>query len=214
LQSLLASWLKDSVYADLIVKGQYVVCERASREEEGLFLDIACEVVAEVEEPASWKKAKDPRRRGGGRPYEYGFRPMLLVLMLMVRDMRDCCEMESHLRNNPALLRELGLEKAPSKSSIHSAASKIGLDTLAEVNEEIQENLGRPRKKHVGIDSSGLGIRRKSSWYSIRTHPRRRRRGTSGSSTWRPSAIARTSRPTPGRSHPVTGTTLPGLGRS
>jgi hypothetical protein len=120
-----------------IVKGQYVVYERASREEERLFFDIAGEVVSGVEEPANWKKSKDPRKRGGGRPYEYGFRPMLLVLMLMVRDRKDYREMESHLRNNPALLRQLGLKKPPSKSSIHSAASRIGLDTLADVNDAI-----------------------------------------------------------------------------
>lgn len=129
--------LKHSFLVSSIVKGQYVVYERASREEESLFLDIAGEMVAEVEEPASWRKAKDPRKRGGGRPYEYGFRPMLLVLMLMVRDRKDYREMASHLRNNPALLRQLGLQKAPSKSSIHSAASRIGLDTLAEVNDAI-----------------------------------------------------------------------------
>jgi len=119
------------------MKGQYVVYERASREEESLFLNIAGEVISKIEEPANWKKVKDPRKRGGGRPYEYGFRPMLLVLMLMVRDRKDYREMESHLRNNPALLRQLGLEKAPSKSSIHSAASRIGLDTLADVNDAI-----------------------------------------------------------------------------
>jgi len=120
------------------VKGQYVVYERASRNEESLFLDIAGEVVAEIKEPANWKKAKDSRKRGGGgRPYEYGFRPMLLVLMLMVRDRKDYREMESHMRNSPNLLKELGLKKAPSKSSIHSAACRIGLDTLADVNDAI-----------------------------------------------------------------------------
>jgi hypothetical protein len=94
--------------------------------------------------------------------------------MLMVRDRKDYREIESHLRNNPSLVREPGLEKAPSKSSIHSAASRIGLDTLADVNDAIvaqfKKNLGRPRKKNVTIDASGLGIRRRSSWYSIRTH--------------------------------------------
>jgi hypothetical protein len=94
------------------VKCQYVVYEKAAREEERLFIDIASEVVADVEEPAGWKKTKDPKKRGGGRPYEYGFRPMLLVLMLMVRDRKDHREMESHLRSSPALLlRQLGLEK-------------------------------------------------------------------------------------------------------
>jgi hypothetical protein len=130
----LARWLKDSACARLVVKGQYVVYERASRNEESLFLDIAGEVVEEIEEPACWKKQKDASKRGGGRPYEFEFRPMLLVLMLMVRDRKDYREMESHLRNNPNLVKELGLKRTPSKSSIHSAASRIGLDTLAEVN--------------------------------------------------------------------------------
>lgn len=134
----MASWLKDSAQTHLIVmKGQYVVYERASREEESLFLDIAKKVVEGVEEPANWKKAKDPKKRGGGRPYEYGFRQMLLVLMLMVRDRKEYREIASHLRNSPDLLRQLGLRKAPSKSTIHSAASRIGLDTLAEVNNAI-----------------------------------------------------------------------------
>jgi hypothetical protein len=119
------------------MKDQYVVYERASKEEESLFLDIAGEVVARVEEPASWNRAKDPRKRGGGRPYEHGFGHMLLVLMLIVRDRKEYREMESQLRNNPALLRELGLEKEPRKSTIHSAAARIGLDTLAEVNDAV-----------------------------------------------------------------------------
>ena len=45
--------------------------------------------------------------------------------------------MEAHLRSNPLLLKEIGLDRAPSKSSIHSAAFRIGIDTLAEVNDTI-----------------------------------------------------------------------------
>lgn len=115
--------LKHSSLPSSVVKGQYVAYERASRNEESLFLDIAREVVAEIKEPANWKKTKDPRKRGGGRPYEYGFRPMLLVLMLMVRDRKDYREMESHLRNNPNLLSELGLKRArPNHPSIRQRA--------------------------------------------------------------------------------------------
>ena len=47
----------------VVVKGQYVVYERASREEESLFLDIAGEVVAEIKVPVTWKKVKHPRKR-------------------------------------------------------------------------------------------------------------------------------------------------------
>jgi hypothetical protein len=118
------------------MKGQYVVYERAAREEERFFLDIAEDVVNEIDEPKSWKK-KGRSRAHPGRPYEYEFRPMLIVLMLMVYHRKEYREMEAHLRSNPLLLKELGLERAPSKSSIHSAASRIGIDTLAEVNDAI-----------------------------------------------------------------------------
>jgi hypothetical protein len=119
------------------MKGQCVVYERAARGEERFFLDIAEEVASEIEEPQSWKKRGRSRAHQGGRPYEYEFRPMLIVLMLMVYHRKEYREMDAHLRSNPLLLKELGLERAPSKSSIHSAASRIGIDTLAEVNDAI-----------------------------------------------------------------------------
>ena len=59
------------------MKGQYLVYERASREEERLFLETAKEVVNEIEEPKNWKK-QDPKKHPGGRNVSYGFRTMLL----------------------------------------------------------------------------------------------------------------------------------------
>jgi hypothetical protein len=64
-------------------KGRYVVYERASRDEERTFLSIAKEIVAEVKEPREWAP-RDPKKHPGARPSKYGFRPMLLVLLLMV----------------------------------------------------------------------------------------------------------------------------------
>ena len=43
-------------------KGQYLVYERASRDEERLFLETAEEVVNEIEEPKNWKKHQDPKK--------------------------------------------------------------------------------------------------------------------------------------------------------
>lgn len=121
------------------MKGQYVVYERATRGEERFFLDIAEEVVNETDEPENWKRRRESGKHPGGRPHEFEFRPMLIVLMLMVYHRKEYREMEAHLKSNPALLKELGLMRAPSKSVIHSAASRIGLDTLAEVNDAIVE---------------------------------------------------------------------------
>jgi hypothetical protein len=100
-----------------------VVYERAARGEERFFLDIAEEVVSEIDEPKDWKKKVGSGKHPGGRPYEYEFRTRSIGLMFMVYH-REYREMEVHLRSNSLLLKELGLERAPSKSSIHSAASR------------------------------------------------------------------------------------------
>jgi hypothetical protein len=115
-----------------------VVYERATRGEDRFFLDIAEEVIGEMDEQEGWRKERrDQTNHAGGRPYEFEFRPMLIVLMLVVYHRKEYREMSVRLRNDPALLRELGLKRAPSKSIIHSAASRIGLDTLADVNDAI-----------------------------------------------------------------------------
>lgn len=120
-------------------KGQYVVYERASRDEESFFLVMAKRVASETKEPMNWKRRVDPKKHAGGKPVEYGFREMLLVLLLMVYQRKEYREMESHLKNNPNLVAELGLKKAPSKSSIQRAASKIGIEALARINDSITE---------------------------------------------------------------------------
>ena len=131
-------------------KGQYVVYERVSRDEERMFLDIAKEVIDEVGGPKNWKSKRDLKKHAGGRPITYSFRQMLLVLLLMVYHRKEYREMEAHLKNNPALLNELGLNKAPGKSSIHRAAGEIGIGTLVKMNDviiakfkKVEEELGR-----------------------------------------------------------------------
>jgi hypothetical protein len=53
--------------------------------------------------------------------------------------------MESHLNNNPHLLRELGLEKPPGKSTIQRAAARISLNTLMRLNDVVVEKLKKAR---------------------------------------------------------------------
>ena len=120
-------------------KGQYLVYERATRDEERLFLETAKEVVNEIEEPKNWKKHQDPKKHPGGRNVTYGFRQMLLVLLLMVYHRKEYREMEAHLNNNnPSLLKELGLkERSPGKSTMQRACAKMSINTLVRVNDAI-----------------------------------------------------------------------------
>lgn len=117
-------------------KRSYLVYERASRNEERLFLDTAKEVVNEIEEPKNWRR-QDPKKHPGGRNVSYGFRTMLLVLLLMVYHRKEYREMESHLNNNPHLLKELGLERSPGKSTIQRACAKMNIETLVKVNDAV-----------------------------------------------------------------------------
>ena len=118
-------------------KGQYLVYERASRDEERLFLETAREVVNEIEEPKNWKKKQDPKKHPGVRNVSYGFRTMLLILLLMVYHRKEYREMEAHLNNNPSLLKELGLKRSPGKSTMQRGCAKISINTLVRVNDAI-----------------------------------------------------------------------------
>lgn len=117
-------------------KGQYLVYERASRDEERLFLEAAREIVSELEEPKDWKH-QDPKKHPGGRNVSYGFRTMLVILLLMVYHRKEYREMEAHLNNNPHLLKALGLYKSPGKSTIQRACARLSMDTLVKANDAI-----------------------------------------------------------------------------
>ena len=106
--------------------GEYVVYERASKDEEQLFLKIAIDLVTTVKEPSNWMKPRNPKKHAGGKPVSYHFKPMMLVLLLMNYHRKDYREMEAHLKCDKHLLTELGLKESPSKSTIHVAHRKVG----------------------------------------------------------------------------------------
>ena len=117
-------------------KGEYVVYERASRDEERLFLNTAKEIINEVEESRDWKR-HDPKKHAGGRPLTYTFSQMLMILLLMVYHRKEYRETESHLNNNPHLLKELGLKRAPGKSTMQRACARMGMNTLVRMNDAV-----------------------------------------------------------------------------
>ena len=119
-------------------KGDSVVYERASKDEDRLFLEAAKEAVGAITEPKNWKKPRDPKKHAGGKKVAYDFKTMLLILLLMVYHRKEYRE-ESHLNNNPHLLEELGLEKSPGKSTIQKAAARISLNTLVRLNDVVVE---------------------------------------------------------------------------
>jgi hypothetical protein len=120
-----------------MAQGEYLVYERASRDEERLFLEVVKEAVEDVQEPSNWRKSRDPEKHAGGKPVDYQFKPMLLTLLLMNYHRKEYREMEAHLKNSPHILRLIGLEKAPSKSTIQRAHMKISISMLTKLNDTI-----------------------------------------------------------------------------
>ena len=55
--------------------------------------------------------------------------------------------MESHLKGNIWLLPELGLNIFPSKSTIHRAMMRLGMETLIELNDSVLSRLKNVEEK-------------------------------------------------------------------
>jgi hypothetical protein len=127
--------------------GEYVVYERASKDEEQLFLRIGMELVSSLKEPSNWKKPRNPKKHAGGKPVSYHFKPMMLVLLLMNYHRKNYREMEAHLKCNKHLLTELGLKESPSKSTIHAAHGKVSTKLLRKLNDTA---LSKFKKEDVG----------------------------------------------------------------
>jgi hypothetical protein len=127
--------------------GEYVVYEKASKDEEQLFLKIAIKVVGTVKEPSDWKKPRNPKKHAGGKPISYHFKPMVLVLLLMDYHRKNYREMEAHLKCNKHLLTELGLKESPSKSTIHVVHGKVSTKLLRKLNDTA---LSKFKKEDVG----------------------------------------------------------------
>lgn len=119
--------------------------KRTSRDEGRLFIDTAREIIDEIEEPRDWKR-HDPKKHAAGRPLTYTFREMLLILLLMVYKERSAGRIEAHLNNNPHLLKELGLKKAPGKSTMQRACAGMGIGTPVRMNDMIIAKFKKARR--------------------------------------------------------------------
>ena len=117
-------------------KEDYLVYERASRDEDRFILGTAKEIIKEIEEPRDWKR-HDPKKHPGGKNVTYDFKSMILILRLRVYHRKEYREMESYLKSNRYLLKELGLKRSPGKSTIQRAAARIDINTLVKVNDAI-----------------------------------------------------------------------------
>jgi hypothetical protein len=116
------------------------VYERAASNEENVFVEVAMEFVWNAPKPPGWTRRKTPgrpRKRGRGRPEELHWRAAAVILLLMEYLGMDYRRMAAHLRARPDLVQRLELRKAPKKSNLHRAHTRIREAWLRELNDQV-----------------------------------------------------------------------------
>lgn len=116
------------------------IYEEAGKEEEAFLIYDFREMLENVPSPPGWHKKKGPgrpRTKRQGRKEEFGWRPMMIVLLLQARHELTPREMSSHLRANPDQCQRLGIPRAPSASTISRARNRFPEKWLKQVNRRL-----------------------------------------------------------------------------
>lgn len=111
--------------ASKAVKRDWQVYGLYRKDEETLFLEKARELVWSLSPPYEEKQT--------GRP-PYNPRGMAMVALLKMKFKKDYRSLESHLRARRDLLEIMGLDEAPSKSSIHLSLKRMPEPYLKKLN--------------------------------------------------------------------------------
>ncbi|MGQ9468406.1 MAG: transposase [Nitrososphaerales archaeon] len=107
------------------VKRDWQVYDIYRKDEEALFLEKAEELIWSLPPPYEEKQT--------GRPL-YNPRSMAMIALLKMKFKKDYRSLESHLRARRDLLGIIGLDEAPSKSSIHLSLKRMPEPYLKKLN--------------------------------------------------------------------------------
>jgi hypothetical protein len=113
------------------------IYEQAAKEEEEYLLEDFGEVLDKMPPPVGWHKKRGrgrPRKKRRGAAEEFGWRSMMLVLLLRARHELTFREMASYLAANPELCKRMGLARAPSHSTISLASHRYPEAWLKKLN--------------------------------------------------------------------------------
>ncbi len=111
--------------ASKTVKRDWQAYDLYRKDEEALFLEKARELIWSLPPPYEEKQT--------GRP-PYNPRSMAMIALLKMKFKKDYRSLESHLRARRDLLEIIGLNEAPSKSSIHLSLKRMPESYLKRLN--------------------------------------------------------------------------------
>lgn len=113
------------------------IYEQAAKEEEEFLLEDFGATLDKMPPPVGWRKKRGrgrPRKKRKGAVEEFGWRSMMMVLLLRARHELTFREMASYLAANPALCMRLGFARAPSHMTIQRAAHRYPEAWLKKLN--------------------------------------------------------------------------------
>ena len=90
--------------------------------------------------PPPWR----PKNQHGGRS-NIDPKALAKCLIVMIEEKKPYRDMVSYLHANPDLLEEMGLDRVPSKSTLHRAARRIPQRYLRRVSSEVLKDVPEPR---------------------------------------------------------------------
>lgn len=124
--------------------------ERFRKDEVELFLKKAKDVVWSIDPP--WEA------KPGGRP-AYNARGMVLCSLLKVKMKMDYRSISSYLKAHPDLLTIVKLDRAPSRTTIREAASRLPEKYLKRLNDQLIEPFKRGALLQMQQASPQRGMR-------------------------------------------------------
>lgn len=119
------------------------IYEEAAKDEETYLMLLYKELLEDMPPPPGWRKRSKPGRppkRRPGHQEEFGWKPMVLVLLLKTLHGLTYRETASHLRANPELCARMGLPRAPSPKTIRLALTRMPEAWLKKLNKHLLDD--------------------------------------------------------------------------
>lgn len=109
----------------------------AVRQGELMLLRSFRQVLDDMAPPPSWRKAEGDGQATRGRKEEFGWKSMVLILLLKTRYRMTYREISNLLRSTPEICHVLELPRAPSHGIIQQSANRISEEWLEELNRRL-----------------------------------------------------------------------------
>lgn len=118
------------------------IYEEAAKDEETFLMLHYAELLDEMPAPVGWRKRRKrgrPPKRRPGHQEEFGWKSMVLCLLLKELHGLTFRETASHLRANPELVARIGLSRTPSAMTINRALHRLPEAWLKRLNRLLLE---------------------------------------------------------------------------